>query len=141
MSAKKILVVILLAVSFCFASGAGYGEIAKSIFETKAPQIQVTLLRSLVRYMMRNPTSFLEVRFGYSDPDIILLHIFDNRNRFSYKSGIALLDTFKKELEIIYSFMVYISSDMDTDVWAWFYSREGIELGYFLDGKYHLSED
>lgn len=138
---KQFLAAILLGVVLCFViSGVGYGEIGKSVFEEKAPLIQVSLLRSLVRYMMRNPTSFLDVRFGYlSDPDIILLYIYDNRNRFSYKSGVALLDTFKRNLEIIYSFIL-ISSDMDADVWAWFYSREGIELGYFLDGKYHLSE-
>jgi hypothetical protein len=140
MKNKKLLVIFLLSLSFCFVSGAGYGEVKEFLFKDKASQIQVTLLSARIDYMMRNPTSFLNVEFGHN-PEFITLNIYDNRDIFYHKSGVALLDTFKKKLEVIYSFISHIATNMNTDVWAWFYSREGIELGYFLDGKYHLSED
>jgi len=48
------------------------------------------------------------------------------------------LDSFKKNLEVIYSFIRVIATDMDTDVVALFLSKEEIPLGYFYQGEYYL---
>jgi hypothetical protein len=105
--------------------------------------------------MMLNPTSFLNVRFYY-DPDgrfgrkffpegidtkrKICVRVTDNRGVFSDKSGIALLDQFKRKLEVIYSFIRLMDTDMDTDIVALFFSKRGIPLDYFYQGKYYLWE-
>ena len=114
------------------------------------------LLAARVHYMMKNPTRFLLVEFYY-DPDgrygrieklpervdtkgKILVVISDTRDVFSYKSGTALLDQFKRELEVKYTFVRLLATDMDADIVATFYSREGIPLGYFDRGRYYLWE-
>jgi len=65
----------------------------------------------------------------------------DNRGVFSYKSGIALRDEFKRQLKVIYSFISLVATDMDADIVAQFLSREAIPLGYFYQGEYHLWEE
>jgi len=64
--------------------------------------------------------------------------VYDTRGLFAYKSGGALLDQFKEELEIIYSCVDYIATDMNSDIVAKFLTREEIPLGYFHQGQYHL---
>jgi len=41
-------------------------------------------------------------------------------------------------LEVIYTFISAEATDMDGDIVAVFYRREGIPLGYFYQGGYHL---
>ena len=151
MRSKKILAAFLLGVSLCFIPVLGYGEVEEWMYEAKTNYMEVVLLKTRVDYMMRNPDTFLSVSFYY-DPDgrykesfrrvdtkgKICLDIFDTRNRFSYKSGVTLLGEFKKTLEAIYSFMKVYATDMETDISDLFYSEEGIPLGYFYQGEYHL---
>ena len=120
----------------------------------KVMYTDIDLLQGRVSYMMTNPANFLNVVFFY-DPDgrfreffpegvdtkgKIYVLVTDNRDVFSYKSGIALRDEFKRHLEVIYSFIPEIATDMDADVVAKFYSKGGIPLGYFYQGEYHLWE-
>ena len=158
MKKRLLLAAILLGVVLCFVSGAGYGgqfEYLKN--DGKASLIDSFLLEARVNYVMRNPTDFLNVQIhydlngDYSEglPDNvdskgkIFVWVIDNRDMFSDKSGIALLDTFIINLEKIYSSIVLVvmTFDMDTDVVAGFMSEEVIPLGYFYQGEYHLWED
>jgi len=157
MRKKRFLAAILLAVGFCFVSGVGYGEIPEWALEAEASYLKVEFLEAEVSYIMTNPTSFLNVNFSY-DPigywgeiaklpksvntkGKICIIIGDNRDRFSYKSGIALLDTFKKDLKVIYWFIEVVATDMDSDIVATLLSKERIPLGYFYQGEYHLWEE
>ena len=132
----------------------GYGEVNERMYEIKATVMQVALLEARVSYMMRNSTNFLQVlivydRTGNVAKDFgfpghldtkgkIYVDVGDNREAFSYKSGTALLDQFKKELRTVYSFVTHMATNMDIDIVAGFYTREGTLLGYFYQGKYHL---
>ena len=156
MSGKRLLAAFLLGVGFCFVPVLGYGEVKHRAAEIKATFMDLTLLDAKVRYMMSNPTNFLYVNFYYDsaggygelegfseDVDTtgkIFVSIYDTRDIFSYKSGIALLDSFKRALEAAYWCIKMCATDMDTDIVAKFYSREGIPLGYFYQGEYHLWE-
>jgi len=157
MRAREVLAAILLAVGLSFVPGVGHGEIEKwkVNHDTKASYIDVSLLRATVSYMMTNPTNFLDV-ISYYDPaaiyasnfpgDVvtkgkIFVMVHDSRGVFSGKSGVALVGQFKKELEIIYSFLQVTATNMRTDIVAKFYTRGGISLGYFYQGEYHLWEE
>ncbi len=143
MKNKKLLAIILL--SFCFVPGVGYGKIAEWLDERKASILDMELLDAKVEYIMTNPTTFLNIDLFYVKntmiPSTIGVSVRDNRGRFSYESGIALKDTFKRSLEVIYSFIAHISTDINTDIIAFFSSREGIQLGMFKDGEYLLQEE
>ena len=95
---------------------------------------------SAICHIMTNPTTFLNIELFYA-ANKIGVSIWDNRGQFTYKSGIALKDTFKRSLEVIYSFIVHLATDMNTDIVAYFSSREGIQLGMFKDGEYLLQEE
>jgi len=99
------------------------------------------LSQARVDYIMANPTSFLNVRFNYiPDERCIRVEIYDTRGIFSNKSGIALLEQFKKSLEAIYSFVnLDLGSSVlrDNDIVAMFYAKGGdTPLGYYSEGKY-----
>ncbi len=156
MKNKKLLAIISLSLIFCFVSGVGYGEIPEWVDEATASYIDLKLLDAKVSYMMTNKTSFLGVSFYYDPTGTvynsvfpsfvdtkrkIVITVYDDRDRFSFKSGINLLDSFKKTLKAIYSFVNVIATDMDTDIVAIFFSEEEIRLGYFSEGEYHLWED
>jgi len=157
MKNKKLLAIVLLSLSFCFVSGAGYGEVKKWLYESlKTSRMESYLLEARIDYIMLNPTIFLKVDFDYDSeggllkdmlPKLIttkgkiIITVKDIRGLFSDKSGIALLDTFKRYLEVLYSFVQHIATDMNDDIVALFYTREEIPLGYFYQGKYHLWED
>lgn len=123
----------------------------------KALYRRVFFLEATLNYAMVNPTNFLNVEFhDYNDvpgfyewefPDDvdttagkIFVVVRDNRSSFSHRSGIALLEIFKRELEVICSFIGYytIDEDMNTDIVAKLYSKEGIPLAYFCESEYHL---
>ncbi len=164
MKNKKFLAIILLGLSFCFVSGVGYGEVQQGWEEIEATLMDIKFLEVTNDYIMSNPTSFLNVRFGYDSlgvagedeelfserintEDKIIVRVIDNRGIFSAKSGITLLHEFEKQLKTIY-FFVYehlLATDMDNDIVAIFYSPDGYEktfpLGYFNWGKYHLREE
>lgn len=155
MKARGLLAAFLLGVGLCFVPALGYGEVQHWMYYSKASYMKVEFLTAKVDYMMHNPTNFLNVTFLYDPSEKfakkyfpegvhvkgkIYVDVSDSRGVFSYKSGIALLDQFKKEWEVIYSFIKYIATDMDTDILAIFYSREDIPLGYFYQGEYHLWE-
>ncbi|KKL66980.1 hypothetical protein LCGC14_2139540 [marine sediment metagenome] len=157
MKNKKLLVVILLSLSFCLVvSGVGYGEIPEWMNIAEATYMRVSLLEARVGYMMRNPTSFLTVNFRYHPPGVLALNfpvsyanaegkiyvlIHDIRDRFSELSGIALLNMFKRTLETLYSFIRVEATDMDDDIIAALYTEEEIPLAYFYQGKYHLWDE
>ena len=138
-------------------SGAGYGEVMHEAAVVKASLMDVILLEARVDYMMRNPDVFLDVGFYYDSTGRfakkfprnvdtkgkICVWVQDNkRGGYSYISGTALLSLFKANLEILYAFIKIkgVVTDMNVDIVAKFYSREGIPLGYFYQGEYHLWE-
>ena len=128
--------------------------------------IDYQFLEARFEYMMHNPTNFLAVDLGYDPSGLsgilhglpegvdtkekIIVRIYDNRSFFSNKSGMALLEAFKRELERIYSFIerwqvLVPNMDMDIDIVAIFFSSEDFPfvslLGYFYQGEYHLWEE
>ncbi len=159
MKNKKLLAIILLSLSFCFVSGVGYGEIEQWMDKVEVSLMDLRLLEASVKYIMTYPTNFINVAFYYdrtgafSDQLVYLfpklidtkgkiyVMISDNRGQFSYKSEIVLLDSFKKELDILWSFVKGIASNMDADIVATLKSRQGIPLAYFYQGEYHLWEE
>jgi len=163
MKSKKILVAILLSLSFYFVSGVGYGEVRQGWEAIEATLMDIKFLEATNDYIMSNPTSFLNVRFGYdlfgvagedkklfsgriNTEDKIIVRVIDNRGIFSAKSGLTLLYEFEKQLKTIYSFIYehLLATDMDNDIVAIFYNLYGYEktlpLGYFYQGEYHLWE-
>ncbi|MCK4617606.1 hypothetical protein KAT45_01760, partial [Candidatus Aerophobetes bacterium] len=156
MRGKKLLAAFLLGVGLCFVPVLGQGEVTHYLHERKTSSMNFWLLNARVSYMMHNPNSFLNVNFHY-DPvgdlrgvvkfpegvDIdtkgkIHVLVRDNRGVFSYKSGRVLLNQFKRQLELIYSFIELMATDMDIDIVAKLVSREQIPLAYFYQGEYHL---
>jgi len=154
MKGKKLLAAFLLGVGLCLVPALGYGEIKEWMHKVGISYMDFWLLDARVSYMMHNPTTFLNVNFLY-DPigryrrveklpesvdtkGKIVIVISDTRDVFSYKSGIALLDQFKRELEVEYTFLRSLATDMDTDIVAIFANKEIIPLGYFYQGEYHL---
>jgi len=115
-----------------------------------------SFLEEKVNYIMNNPADFLYIWFDYGpderlekelpgDVDTqgkLIIYVRDSRGVFSGKSGEALLDQFKRELESIRSssFEVWIELEgrQKQNVVAKFISKEGNPLGYFYQGKYHL---
>jgi len=154
MKNKKLLTIVLLILSFCFVSGAGYGEINKQMLDVKASFLDVELQRARIDYMMTNLDNFLHVSFYYDFAGVlaydfpgyvstkgkVFISIIDNRDFFSDKSGIVRLNLFKRLLKSLYSFIEVEATDMDTDIVAKLYSKEGIPLAYFYQGEYHLWE-
>ena len=170
MKGKRVLAAFLLGVGLCFVPVLGYGEVKgiealNKLSESKVSFIQHLLLGAKVDYIMRNPTSFLDIHFLYHEPknknvkfvrDLpesvdtagkLIIWIKDNRSVFSDKSETALLYQFEVHLKWIWFWISGLVPDMDNDVVAIFYSKErswdkertleGI-LGYFYQGEYHL---
>ena len=158
MRTKKLLAALLLGVGLCFVPGLGQGEVLKRLYDYRVPYMEFSLFKSKVDYIMLNPTSFLHVDFvydkygevgttleelefakGIDTKEKIAIKISDTRGVFSGKSGAALLTEFKSRLEKIYLLIrVVWPRNMDTDVVAEFWSKEGDFLGYFYEGEYHL---
>lgn len=159
MRTKKLLAAFLLGVGLCFVPALGHGKIHPFYAEENPSFISERLLSARVDYIMCNPNTFSYVVFIYDftgvlgvslleDPEglintkgKLLVHIYDTRDIFSHKSGMALLEQFKRELEIIYSYISSFASDMNTDIVAKFYNRKKIPLGYFYQEEYHLWEE
>ncbi len=164
---KKLLAIILLSLSFCFVTRAGYGEqiLSKEWMasmrkymqdEKKASAMDIYLLEAKVSYMMRNPTGFLLIGLVYDSSgagakswgfpegvdtkDKIYIAVTDNRGAFANKSETVLLEKFEKELNSIYVDL-WFYADMAADVVAKFSSMENVPLGYFYQGEYHLWEE
>ena len=168
---KRSLAIILLSLSFCFVSGAGYGEefsskewaasmklMRRRMHDVqKASSMDTYLLEAKVSYMMRNPTGFLLIDLVYDSfgvggtawgfpegidtKDRIYISVTDNRGVFANKSEAVLLEQFKKELNIIYVGLFFYAPDMDADIVAKFFSMENVPLAYFYQGEYHLWEE
>jgi len=172
MKGKKLLAAFLLGVGLCFVPALGHGEIKgieifNTMSESKVSSVELFLLGQRVAYIMRNPTSFLDILFLYHKPRLenvklvmdlpesvdtagkLIIWIKDNRGVFSDKSETALLYLFEVHLKSIWFWISGLVPDMDNDVVAIFYSKErswdnegtleGI-LGYFYQGEYHLWE-
>lgn len=159
MRSKKLLATVLLSVGLCFVPALGHGEIKGWSYKDKTSCVdsRLLVLEARVNYIMRNPTSFLEVDFDY-DPfgsygrimlelpenvdtkNKVCVRIRDSRGVFSYKSGVTLLDQFKKRLENVYSYIKESATDMNADIVAIFYSEGDLPLGYFYQGEYYLWE-
>jgi len=149
-------------------SRVNMGEMGYNSFpsedEIRAMDLEIGLLgldfkfqRARIDYMMLNPSTFLFLSMAYdwegvlaegffpagvTDTEgMVCLLILDNLDVFADKSGAALLEEFKKHLEVIYSFIDHIATDMDADIVAEFDSKGGIPLGYFYRGEYHLWEE
>jgi len=154
MKNKRLLVIILLSLSFCFVPVFGNGKVRTS-YDNVA--MDISLIKAEIDYMMSNPTSFLNVDFYYDPIGIhgdlffqgiegvdtenkICVVVKDSRDVFSDKSGRSLLDQFKRELEIMYRCIqdTATTTDMHADIVVSFYTKEGIPLGYFYQGEYHL---
>lgn len=156
MRGKKLLAAFLLGVSLCFIPVLGYGEVKHRTYEYEELCMKFRLLEVKIDYIMANPTDFLKVSFYY-DPegrgtefglfpegvdtkDKINVMVYDNRDVFSDKAGLTLLQQFKKELKEIDRFLGWVAPNMDTDVVAIFHGRGAKTLGYFYEGEYHLWE-
>ena len=158
MKGKRVLAAFLLGVGLCFMPALGYGRVQR-LQDYRIPYMKFFLLESKVLYIMRNPTSFLYVDFVYDQDgtlgrsletvglaegidtkEKIVIDITDTRGVFSGKSGAALLSEFKNKLKHIYLYVRTIAWNMDTDIVAKFWSKEGDFLGYFYQGEYHLWE-
>ncbi len=149
---KKVLAVVLLSLSFCFVSGAGYGEIKEHLLGTKAEKLEFELLKVKVSYMMFYPDSFLRVSYyydetgwiaenfpaGVSTKDKIVVQIIDSRDVFSDKSGAMLLIEFRRQLLDATYFLELLVSDLENDIVALFTNKDSLPLGYSYRGGYHL---
>lgn len=116
--------------------------------------IDFELLKANVRYMGQNPETFLGIAFyydrygslgkigklpkGVSTRGKIIVTIYDTRNRFTYKTGMILLDEFKRTLKVIYSYIQVTATDLTNDLYAELVTAERIHLAYFYQGEYHL---
>ena len=155
MKGKGVLGGVLLSMALCLVPGGAHGEVKEWMHEVEASVMELELLRAQVRYIMERPATFLNVVFYYDrdgrhgrelpgHPDMaakIFVVVKDNRDAFSPETGRDLLDQFRKELEDVYSFVKIVATDMDADVAAKFYSKEGAPLGYFYRGRYRLWEE
>jgi len=145
MKYRKLLAIILLSLSFCFLSAAGYGKIDERLLErSEMSRISSLLQGASIRYIMQNPTTFLHVEFHYDEERIfteespegvdtkgkIVIYIRDNRDLFSKVKSLQslserdktlMLDFFKAMLENVYSFIWYIATDTDTDIASKFF--------------------
>ena len=155
MRTKKLLAAFLLGAGLCFVPALGQGEVHEEWIENTIPYMNFRLLMARVDYIMENPTNFLDVRLFY-DPDgifgrelfpkivdtkgKIFVMVADTRGTFSDKFSVFLLTEFTDELQIIYSFMKEVATDLHADIAAIFYGEGGIPLGYFYQGEYHLWE-
>ncbi len=160
MRTKKLLAAFLLGVGLCFVPVLGYGEkgeLEDQLFEAKASKMDIFLLDTKVRYMMYNPTQFMNIHLIYDPwgtlgreqgfggfPESVdtkgklIVIITDNRGEFSQKSTRALLRLFEAHLWAVIWDMGAVFSNIDTDIVAKFEGIGKIPLGYFYQGKYHL---
>ena len=155
MKNKKLLAIILLSLSFCFVSGVGYGEVNEwMMFEEKATFLETDFLEARIDYMMKNPTSYLNLDFYFDMPsdqywniglpihvkteDKISVSIGDTRDVFSHKSGKALLDEFERILKALHLASMIWVTDIENDIFAIFWNMDGNPIGYFYQGEYYL---
>lgn len=149
-----MLAIILLGVGLCLVPALGYGEINREILEIKVSFMKYYLSDAKVNYLMCNPTSFLIVDFVYDLRDTfadsfprrvvtkgkIYVVVVDNRGVYRHKTGVALLEEFKGDLETIYSYIRLAATDINTDIVAKWCTKADITLGSFYQGQYHLWE-
>jgi len=159
MRIRGLIVGLLLGIILSFTLVLGYGAVMRWMDERKASLIRLHLEESRVSYIMGNPDDFLYVNLSYDPtgrwgrawfefPEGVnvntkgkfCVEVYDTRDVFSNKTETALLDQFKKELEVIYSFVDLAIKDKDRDIVAKFHTKEEIPLGYFYQGEYHLWE-
>lgn len=161
MSSRGVIAGLLFAIILSFVLILGHGAVTRWMDERKASLICLHLEESRVSYTMGNPGDFLYVNLDYDPtgrhgsawfefPENVdtkgkfCVEVYDTRDVFSNKTETALLGQFKKELEVIYSFVDLAIKDkdmnMDTDIVAKFHTRKEIPLGYFYQGEYHLWE-
>ena len=154
---KKVLATVLLAVSFCFVSGVGYGELIEKeyLLGTQARPIESQFVESIINYIMMYPDSFLRVSHYYDEigrwaeyfpagvktKDKIVVFILDSRDIFSGKTGTTLLLELKLQGFRACYFLGAIVSDMDNDIVVKFMDNLGEPLGYFYQGEYHLWDE
>ena len=153
MKNKKLLAIILLGLSFCLVSGAGYGEVQEWMDKEKVSLMDISLLEARIDYIMWNPNDFLDVVLYYDPSGIlgreifsgsidtkgkIVVRIEDTRDVFTGEPELLII-SFAIELNSIYklSSLGSVATDRDSDIVAIFY-REGKELGYFYEGEYYL---
>ena len=162
-----LLAAILLAVSFCFVSGTGYGKISLGYYfheemtwQEVQMAMQVEFLEATISYIMRNPTSFLELWFQYDEAgafsvffpenintkDKLYVDILDNRGVFSGKSGPILLEEVEKQLTALFLHLGHITNDVDNDVVVIIGAippgaKIRTQLACFYQGEYHLWEE
>jgi len=96
------------------------------------------LLEARVDFIMSNPTNFTDIDMlydqngaigkqvlgeGFDTTGMIGISFTDKRGIFSNLAGIALKEEFKKRLDVFYSFIKKIATDMNNDVVVGFYSK------------------
>ena len=155
MRTKGLLAGILLGVGLCFVPAVGYGEIEEWMSQSNASYMEISLEQARIGYIMLYPDTFLLVTFlydPYGDAGVglfparvdtknkIIVGIRDTRDVFARKSERTLLRQFQMELEIVYSLIRTIATDMDSDIVATFLNEKTDGLGYFYQGEYHLWE-
>ena len=153
MKNRRVLVVVLLAVSFCFIPLISYGEVQSWMNDRNVPLMQFKLLEARVDFIMSNPNDFTDISIAYDEKGaigkqilgdgfdtagMIAIRLVDRKAIFSNLSGMSLKEEFKKRLAVLYSFIKKMATDMNNDVVAVFYTKEDVPLGYFYRGEYHL---
>ena len=170
MRGKKLLAAFLLGAGLCLVPVLGQGEVKKleklrgqMYREMETSSMDFHLLDAKIRYIMHNPTDFLNVwlfydhhgKFfewqqktglewhypflkGVDTKGKVIVMVTDNRAAFFHQSEISLLGLFKKHLMALYLHIGALFPDMESDIIAGFYNEENIPLGYFYQGEYHL---
>ncbi len=155
MKKRLLLAAILLGGVFCFlVSGVGNGAVIKWMIKQEASFLEMSLLNARITYMMINLDSYQNVGFvhdpngefgktvfpkGVNTKNKIIVRVEDIRGDFINKSREDLLILFWVELMSISSVLEGAAiTDMDTDIVAIFYNKEGIPLAYFYQGEYYL---
>ncbi len=157
MKNKRLLVIILLSLSFCFViGGVGYGEVQEWMDKEEASAMDTSLLEARIDYIMQRPNDFMDVVLYYDATGIfgrelfsgnidtkgkIVVRIEDTRDFFVGEPEFLIIP-FALELNAIYKLSVLqsVATDRDSDIVAVFYG-EGKELGYFYQGEYYLWEE
>jgi len=151
---KRVLAVILLAGGLCFVPAMGYGEIQSSLYKSEGESMELRLLRARLDYIMSNPTIFLDVDFHYDVEGVwedefpegvttqgkIVVVIYDSRGRFTDKPSLLLLNEFRMTLEVLYSYIESVATNMYADIVSKLYTEDEIPLGCFYRGVYELWE-
>jgi len=154
MKGKRLPLIFLTLAGLWFIPILGQAAIDERLSEHRASYMMVALLSARIDYMMHNPDSGLYVDLVYDKYGMlketsnfptfidtkgkIFVEFRDIEGTLSNMIETELITKFTLELCSVYSFIKNIATDMNNDIVAVLYSKEGALLIYFSEGKYHL---